>query len=189
VISGEYATEDGNIVIDFTPVKQNPMVSFVEATAYFASDPVDYDVPSAVPSDAPSDLPSLVPSDFLSDVPSDIPSAAPVATCQDTGVEITGFSIIDTTDPNHVRELSDGAYVALSDVGSQIAIRANTIGPVEYLVFQWNGISHREGAFPWDMVGKKVGDYLSTPGNKTVIAKAYDECGLKDVKEISFTLV
>lgn len=143
------ADASGSFVIELVATVQNPMVSIV------GIETIDI-----IPTDSPSSVPSDVPSSVPSDVPSLSPSEAP--TSIDYGDVITGLFLVNASDRTEIRELLDGDWYDLTETGSSLSIRADTVGPVEWLRFEWLDSVHSEGSAPFAMGGKN-GAYAYNP--------------------------
>jgi hypothetical protein len=128
-----------------------------------------------------------------------ISDSGPPTTAPISPVTIEGFTLINANSDKKIGSLSSGQMIDLAQVGLSLTISAETVGSVASVVFSWiddakQVVSHSEGAAPWAMKGN-IGSnffavpYLSTPGSKTVTAKAYESGNMVGSLTISFTIV
>jgi len=102
--------------------------------------------------------------------------------------QVTGFTLEDTTDPNHpidLAALTDGSVLNVTE-SDRFNVRANVAGDVDYVKWIINGGSHMVMGYLWDYTApyEIMADHLTywdlAPGYYKVEAVAYQAVGRAD---------
>ena len=141
--------KSGKIVINFSSVKQYPMISFIGIDSNEASSSVQMDsisdTPSTIPSDAPSDISSTFPSDAPSDISSTFPSDAPSDISSTAPSDSPSSILSDTPSDSPSGVISDVPSSAPSDAPSDIPSDAPSSAPLP--IIGLNLVESESGAF------------------------------------------
>lgn len=96
---------------------------------------------------------------------------------------VTGFVLVQADTNMDLRTVEDGDVLNIQE-GSRLSLRANTEGPVESVVFDWDGtvLFRVEEDEPYTLGGDTNGDYasvtdLALAGLHTVTASPYSGAG------------
>lgn len=95
---------------------------------------------------------------------------------------VVGFTLIDSNADDEIRVLTDGDTIDLTLEGYFLTIRADTVGPVMSVVFDFDDISaiKTENWEPWSLTGDEGGDHYASErlrelGQHTVSATAFSK--------------